>query len=90
MKYKSASARRNHTPRGYFLVDARKIALYEIHSHICGARTHSQFCSNITRCAEMVAHFSGLPASFYLCAWFRLFYYYESNRTAILNGGIDK
>lgn len=80
----------NHSPRAYFVVDARKLAMYEIYAHICGARSPAQFYSNIVRCAEMVAHFSGLPASLYVYAWFRLYYYYERNRTAILNGGIDK
>lgn len=80
---------RNHSPRGYFVVDARKIALYEIYAHICGARSHYQFFANIQRCAEMVSHFSGLPTALYVFAWYRVYYYYARNSTAILNGGID-
>ena len=75
--------------QAFMVVGARKLALYEIYARICGAHDRRTFYDNLAKCAANLAVTSGLPADFYICAWFRLYYYYERNRTAILNGGID-
>ena len=79
----------NHSPKGHFVVGVRKLAIYEIYARLCGAHDRRTFYDNLAKYAELLSQASGLPADFYMCAWFRLYLYYERNRTAILNGGID-
>lgn len=78
-----------NTVQAFMVVGARKLAIYEIYARICGAHDPRTFYDNLEKCAAILAATSGLPADFYMCAWFRLYFYYARNRTAILNGGID-
>lgn len=73
----------------YLVVGVRKLAIYEIYAKLSGAHDCKTFYDNMAKFAALLSESSGLPADFYMCAWFRVYNFYVRNRTAILNGGID-
>ena len=77
----------NSTLQSLCLIGARKLAIYEIYARLCGAHDRRTFYDNLSKYAELLSQASGLPADFYMCAWFRLYSYYARNRTALVNGG---